>query len=490
MRLYYVVLLVAAVVLVKVQRSTSFQLTSADYPSVIIRSFVDHQSGGAPKRLLRRYDEDIEERAIAGGTISGLTTKLKGSVSNLTKKFVDMNKYETQMVTKFNLGGVEDTLTKVGLNQLTDQVKVLNSLNSKNIIKKVSVIGTLTARYGDDSLAKALLTAEKQATDPAWALQIQTLRENQMTRWLKGGNSVDDIFKLLKIRDDGYAILKSRKLEILDDYVKYVNTKSSDQTSLLNTLMKGFGGEEKLWALLQTAKIHGSTMEKAKLMETSLMSKWLSEGQLPANVYQWQKLYKNVNDAFTADNLNKFTKYVDDFNLKDPSNKQSALTLYTNSFGDAAVAKKLVSAMGKPATESVAKKLQTQQLEGWINSKKSVDDMFRTLNIDTEMGVASWQLDVLDKFITRKSGEQSVIKTLTETFGSNSNFATILERASKSTEISALQKKQFAALVDDRNIRPENFMSAVFGKVPTSATEEQKTIAAKFDAFYRSLTSV
>ncbi|POM78182.1 Secreted RxLR effector peptide protein [Phytophthora palmivora] len=455
MHLYPVVLLVAAVVL----------------------------NGVAPKRLLRRYDEDIEERAIAGGTISGLTTKLKGSVSNLTKKFVDMNKYEAQMVTKFNLGRVEDTLTIVGLNQLTAKVE---QLNSKNIIKKVSVIGTLTARYGDDSLAKALLTAEKQATDTALALQIQILRENQMTRWLKGGNSADDIFKLLKVRDDGYAILKSRKLEILDDYVKFVNTKSSDQTSLLNTLMKGFGGEEKLWALLQTAKMHDSTMEKAKLMETSLMSKWLSEGQLPANVYQWRKLYDNVNDAFTADNLNKFTKYVDDFNLKDPRNKQSALTLYTNSFGDADVAKKLVSAVGKRDTRSVAKKLQTQQLEGWITSGKSVDEMFTTLKIDIKKGVTSWQLDVLEKFIMRKNGEQNVIKILTEKFGGNSNLATIVERASSPTKTSALQKKQFAALVD-KNIRPENFMSAVFGKVPASATNEQKTIAAKFQAFYSSL---
>ncbi|POM65120.1 Secreted RxLR effector peptide protein, partial [Phytophthora palmivora] len=111
MRLYSVVLLVAAVLLVNDEQVTSFELTTADYSSVIIRSLADHQNGVAPKRLLRRYDEDIEERAIAGGTISGLTTKLKGSVSNLTKKFVDMNKYEAQMVTKFNLGRVEDTLT-------------------------------------------------------------------------------------------------------------------------------------------------------------------------------------------------------------------------------------------------------------------------------------------------------------------------------------------------------------------------------------------
>ncbi|POM74730.1 Secreted RxLR effector peptide protein [Phytophthora palmivora] len=112
--------------------------------------------------------------------------------------------------------------------------------------------------------------------------------------------------------------------------------------------------------------------------------------------------------------------------------------------------------------------------------------MFTTLKIDIKKGVTSWQLDVLEKFIMRKNGEQNVIKILTEKFGGNSNLATIVERASKPTKTSVLQKKQFAALAD-KNIRPENFMSAVFGKVPASATNEQKTIAAKFQAFYSSL---
>ncbi|POM63962.1 Putative RxLR effector [Phytophthora palmivora] len=88
MHLYPVVLLVAAVVLVNVQRSTSFQLTTADYPTVVIRSFVD-QNSVAPRRLLRRYDE--EERAIGGGTISELATKLKGSPSNLAKNMMGTN---------------------------------------------------------------------------------------------------------------------------------------------------------------------------------------------------------------------------------------------------------------------------------------------------------------------------------------------------------------------------------------------------------------
>ncbi|POM58486.1 Secreted RxLR effector peptide protein, partial [Phytophthora palmivora] len=419
---------------------------------------------------------DDEERAIGASAISELATKLTGGASNLAKKFVGMNKYEAQTAAKLKLGNVMDTLTTSRLTKLTADVQ---KINTNNLIKKVSVIGILTARYGDDGLAKALVTAKKEAGDPVLALQIQALRKDQMTRWLKGGNSVDDVFNLLKIRDDGYHMIANGKLEVLDDYIKLVNPPKYDQTSLTKTLIKTYGSEDRVLMLLTSAKANGHT---ADLLENSLLSKWAGEGQLPANVFQWLKLYKNVDDAFTADNLNNIVKYVDDFNTKNSLNKKSILKLYTNSFGDAAVAKKLVSVMRNTATRKVATELQTQQLKGWINNGKSVDDMFTILKIEKSKGATSWQLDVLEKFISRKSGEHNVIKTLTEQFGGNRNLAIILERASKSTGTTTLQEKQFTALIR-KEIRPENFMSSVFRTVPASATREQKSIDAKFKAF-------
>ncbi|POM61025.1 putative RxLR effector [Phytophthora palmivora] len=72
MRLYLVALLVTGACLVNGERATSFQQTTPDYSNVIIPSLTDHQNIVAPKRLLRRYREDDEERAIGGGAISEL----------------------------------------------------------------------------------------------------------------------------------------------------------------------------------------------------------------------------------------------------------------------------------------------------------------------------------------------------------------------------------------------------------------------------------
>ncbi|POM58116.1 Secreted RxLR effector peptide protein [Phytophthora palmivora] len=472
MRLYLVALLVTGAFLVNVERATSFQHTTPDYPTVLTRSFADHQNSGAPKRLLRHYREGDEERAIGGGAISELTTKLTGGASNLAKKFVGINKYEAQLANKLDPISVYNALTAPRLTTLTAGVE---KINSNNLIKKVSVIGILTARYGDDSLAKALVTAKKEAGDPALALQIQALRKEQMTRWKNGGNSVDDVFNLLKIRDDGYHMIASRKLEVLDDYIKFFNPKKYDQTSLAKTLIKTYGSEDMV-----------SNGHTANFLENSLLSKWAGENHSPKTVFQKLQLHLHADDAFAADQLNNIAKYVDDFNTKNSLNKKSTLDLYTSSFGDATVAQNLVSAVRNPLASNVAKELQTQQLKGWIASGKSVDDVFNILKIEKRKGATSWQLDVLEKFISLKSGEQNVIKTLAENFGGNNRLATILESASKSTAGATLQKKHFVELVE-KHIRPENFMSSVFKTVPASATKKQKAIAAKFETTYWSL---
>ncbi|ETN12706.1 hypothetical protein PPTG_08782 [Phytophthora nicotianae INRA-310] len=461
------------ILLANVERVASYELTSADYVSTF-HSFADHQNGGTSNRLLRRYDEVEEERAIGGTIVSGLTTKLKDGASKLAEKLVSRNKYEVMVAAQLKLERIMDTSD---LMQMIGQVK---QFNSKHVLKKISVIGTLTTRYGDDALAKALVADESEALSIKVARQIQELRKEQLTRWQRDGNSADDVFKLLKIRGDGYNVFASRKLEVMDDYIKLVNAnkKKADQTSLLSTLIKGFGGEEKLGELLQTAKKHSRTQAKAEELETSLISKWARERQSPANVFQWLKLHDDIDNAFAADNLLKFANYFENYNLKQSTRETPLIEFYRNSFGEANVAIKLISALDDPATSNAAKKLQTQ---GW----KSVDDMLARLNINKDQGAetTSQKLDALAKFIALKGGERNLIKTLEQKFGSKRELALILNSASTTADATTLQRKQFATWIAN-NIRPESVLSSTFGKGYARATLEEKAIVSKFKAFY------
>ncbi|KAG6943412.1 hypothetical protein JG688_00017617 [Phytophthora aleatoria] len=473
------VILVAAVLLAKVEWAASFELTPADYPTVV-RSLADYQSGAAPTRLLRRYDDD-EERAIGGGTISELVTRLKGGASKFAQKFVNRNNYEAEVAKTLELGRIDDLLTTSDLGTLTRKLEKINSMNKK---KKASIIGTLTFRYGDDRLATALVTAEKDATSNLLKEQLQQLRKDQLTRWVGGGKSADDVIKLLKIRRNDPNF--SQKLEVLDDFVRRVNPTNPDQT-LFSTLIKGVPGEAKLAALLRIAKADSRTQEKAKQLETSLISKWEGDHQLPANVFQWLKLYGDEDDAFTADNLNKFMTYVEIYNVNEPNYKKPVIELYTNAFGDAAVVNKLVSAMGYQNTRYIAK-LQTEQVNDWIKSRIDVDRVFKILRFESNEGaeITRWKLAALEKVIDNKQGDgkQKLIQTLAQTFGGRRHLALVLEQVSETAESTLLQKEQFAAFIS-KDISPENFMSRVFKTLPNSASEEQKAIAAKFNAFYQ-----
>ncbi|KUF78203.1 hypothetical protein AM587_10010406 [Phytophthora nicotianae] len=473
MHLYSVAVLIAAVLLSCVEPATPFDLSTVDYLTEI-RFLADNQNSVNSKRLLRRYDKDDEERAIGGGTISKLATKLKDGASTLAKKVVNTNKYEAEVATTLKFGNIDNVLTSSNLEKLATEVK---KTNSKNFITKISVIGTLTTHYGDDVLAKALVTAENNADTRAVQDQIKMLREDQMMGWLNARNTADDVFKLLKIHDDGFSMVISRKLQVLEDYINFVKAKEPR-----------FGGEEKMWALLQTARLNGPTKHQADVMETSLLKKWADEGQLPENVFQWLRLPNKVDDAFKSNNLNKFATYVDDFNSldKEPNSKKSVIEIYTNSFGDARVAGRLMSAMDSERTRKVAKKLQAEQVEHWAKSTKSAEDVVKILKIqsDEAAAITRRKLAALQEFSKLKGEEQNLIKILTESLGSKGTLATTLESATVPSHTTTLQKKQFASLIED-SVTPANFMTSVFNTGVESATVVQKRIADKFTSFFK-----
>ncbi|ETK72362.1 hypothetical protein L915_20532 [Phytophthora nicotianae] len=329
MPLYSVALLVAAVFLASVERATSFDLTTANYPTVI-RTLADHQNGVTPKRLLRRYDE---ERAIGVGTISELVTNIKGGASRIADKVVNMKALESQAAKTMKLGNIDDTLSSSNLKNLVEQVE---KINSRHIIK-ISLMGRSPPNTG--------------------------------TTLVKEPRGMRNLHQLLHDNFEHCAAEEveewRRKFEILNDYVKLVKSNKSDQ-ALLRTLIKGVGGEDKMGEILYAARTDPRTVEKAKQLQDFLLSKWTRADELPANDHGWLNFYKDVNGAFTADNLNKFMKHVDDVNAMNSTQKKPVIRLYTNSFGDDSVFKKLFSAVNVESTSIAAKRLQTEQLEGWI----------------------------------------------------------------------------------------------------------------------------
>ncbi|KUF87961.1 Bzip transcription factor [Phytophthora nicotianae] len=63
-----------------------------------------------------------------------------------------------------------------------------------------SVLERFTVKYGEDAVAKALVTATNKGTMKDFASKLQT---QQLEGWLARQKSAGDVFNLLKIKEDG-----------------------------------------------------------------------------------------------------------------------------------------------------------------------------------------------------------------------------------------------------------------------------------------------
>ncbi|ETL89654.1 hypothetical protein L917_11440, partial [Phytophthora nicotianae] len=118
--------------------------------------------------------------------------------------------------------------------------------------------------------------------------------------------------------------------------------------------------------------------------------------------------------------------------LESPNLKKLAEVLTTR-YADDAVAKALVTAMGRTNTAELATKLQKQQMNGWLDSQKSFDYVMGKLKIadDWNLTMSSRSLDALDEYIKLFNVRYPLAKTditteLANCFGGEAKFARLV----------------------------------------------------------------
>ncbi|KAG6951146.1 hypothetical protein JG687_00013797, partial [Phytophthora cactorum] len=126
---------------------------------------------------------------------------------------------------------------------------------------------------------------------------------------------------------------------------------------------------------------------------------WLAKKKTAAAALVKLKLDRSVGGALASPKLNTLSNYVDMFSKTCPNGQTSLLGAQTAKYGEIGVAKGLVTAKRVTRSKDIATKLQTQQLEGWLNNQKSVKDIFTILKISDNdiLFVLSRKLDTLDE---------------------------------------------------------------------------------------------
>ncbi|KAG1694428.1 hypothetical protein DVH05_021508 [Phytophthora capsici] len=74
--------------------------------------------------------------------------------------------------------------------------------------------------------------------------------------------------------------------------------------------------------------------------------------------------------------------YTDDFVKKNPNTETSAISTLTAHFGTEALTKMIQAAKTVDGTEAIATKLEAAQIQKWLSSGKSADDIFTILKLD------------------------------------------------------------------------------------------------------------
>ncbi|KAF4046879.1 hypothetical protein GN244_ATG00708 [Phytophthora infestans] len=130
---------------------------------------------------------------------------------------------------------------------------------------------------------------------------VQQLKSEQLMVWITQGRSVDDVFNLLKLNDDGLNVLRSRKFEVLEDYATKLNHGQSVDETLVKVLTKHMDGEDNLVRLLDQAKWSTRSLDKANQLETALLTKWQNEKLLPMSVWKLN-MFSNYISKYFPDN--------------------------------------------------------------------------------------------------------------------------------------------------------------------------------------------
>lgn len=172
---------------------------------------VHRQYAVRSQRYLRAYTT-TEER----GGLDIILNFFKRKKVDL-KAFLNEKNDGVDVLKSLQLG--DDVASALNHAKLEKLNKYIRMFNNKHADGPISLVGILSAHYGDDAVAKTLVYLERHSTSPDMVSLASKLRVDQLNGWLTGGQSVDDVFTRLNLKSNGVEALENRKFMVLEEYI-------------------------------------------------------------------------------------------------------------------------------------------------------------------------------------------------------------------------------------------------------------------------------
>ncbi|GMF38391.1 unnamed protein product [Phytophthora fragariaefolia] len=172
-----------------------------------------------------------------------------------------------------------------------------------------------------------------------------------------------------------------------------------------------------------------STVSMEKLQE------WLKKGESVDDAVKLLTLDQAADDLLANPNLNGLISYIKLFNEQNPTKMTSLVATLTTHYGDEGLAKIIEAAKRVKSTESIANQVQTDQLQHWLTSGKTTDEVFLRLGLDKAADdlLATPQLNTWISYMklynqNNPTKKTSLIATFTAHYG-DEGLAKIVEGA-------------------------------------------------------------
>uniref|UniRef100_A0AAV1TMC5 Uncharacterized protein n=1 Tax=Peronospora matthiolae TaxID=2874970 RepID=A0AAV1TMC5_9STRA len=185
------------------------------------------------------------------------------------------------------------------------KMAALERLHSAPVVVKRFVF-----QFGNHVVAQVLVRAKESSNKDVVRIATKLLKA-QFESW--GRRSAANVFKLMKLDDAASEEYRdfSWKITVLNDYIAARLTDLPLKKTLLRTLVKGYGGMDKLVAILHGARQSNDDQAKqmAETQLTNMFDLWKTRDTSPERAVDLLKM-KGRPEAFTAANLDVLAAYT------------------------------------------------------------------------------------------------------------------------------------------------------------------------------------
>ncbi|RMX68926.1 hypothetical protein DD238_002806 [Peronospora effusa] len=237
--------------------------------------------------------------------------------------------------------------------------------NKDNAGVRKSVFDILMPKYGDEDLAHLIVNAKKNKENEEINKNAVALGEEQLNYWLRKGESIDEVFELLRLHTVEDGVLTNPVFNQWYSYFEMVNKKHGNKESVIDFLSskKGTSFEDFM----------KDELEKANLETKSRVDELFVDLRL-----------ERVGDGLFTDPLFIFWRAcLEKFNAAHPKNpRTSVIQSLRTVYGDKGLVD-LINAERK-VTDSVkyASRLEEDLCATWLSDGKSLDDVFELLDLN------------------------------------------------------------------------------------------------------------